>query len=84
MCKLDALLQFYGQKQILISFYFLCFYQPNGLISWNAFNWQMSCFDVMGHINVKILLWTVKNHNQLTDDIAYEMCVNGRNKIILC
>ena len=26
MCKLDAALQFYGQKEVLISFYFLCFF----------------------------------------------------------
>ena len=48
---MDSALQFYGQKKISNSYYFLYFFlNTNEFISWNAFNRQVPCFDVVSDI----------------------------------
>ena len=51
MCELGEAWPFYGQNLISIFFkIFFVFSQKFELISWKAFNRQVSYFDVMGHV----------------------------------
>ena len=56
ICKLIQHYNFMARNRSQILFIFLTFSHTNELISWNALNWQVLCFDVMSHILSKISL----------------------------